>query len=80
MEGFGHTSSSPPTTGFCRLIDGSIIQIAETHNVTGDLIQSSIKIGDQNATLDAIGVAAVWLDDDGHVESMAAGGLKYFRV
>ncbi len=80
LKGFGHTSSSPSTSGFCRLIDGTIIQIAGTNNVTGDLIQSSIKIGKYNATFDAIGVAAARLDSEGRVETMAAGGLKHFKA
>ena len=80
LEGFGHISCSPPTTGFCRLIDGTIIQIAGTNNVTGDPIQSKITINDYEVTFDAIGVAAVRLDDKGRIEAMAAGGLNYFRV
>ncbi len=80
LKGFGHTSSSPPTSGFCRLIDGTIIRIAGTNNVTGDPIQSSIKIGKYNPTFNAIGVAAVRLDSEGRVETMAAGGLKHFKV
>jgi hypothetical protein len=80
LEGFGHISSSPQTTGFSRLIDGTIIQIAGTHNVTGDPIQSKIRIGKYDVNFDAIGVAAVRLDDDGEVKALAAGGLKYFKV
>jgi hypothetical protein len=79
IQGFGHSSSSPPTTGFCRLIDGTIIQIAATDSVTGDPIQSQINIGEHVVTFDAVGVAAVRLDHDGRVQSLAAGGLKYFE-
>jgi hypothetical protein len=80
LTGFLHTSSSPPATGFCRLIDGTIIQIAGTDSVSGDPIQSKISIGDYDVTFDAIGVAAVRLDVKGRVEAMAAGGLKHFKV
>ena len=80
LKGFGHISSSPPTTGFCRLIDGTIIQIAGTDNVAGDPIQSNITISDYEVTFDAIGVAAVRLNDEGSIEAMAAGGLSYFKV
>ena len=80
LKGFGHISSSPPTTGFCRLIDGTIIQIAGTDNVAGDPIQSNIIISDYEVTFDAIGVAAVRLNDEGGIEAMAAGGLSYFKV
>ena len=44
LVGRGHVSISPPTSGFCHLIDGTIIQIAGTNNVAGDPIQSTIKI------------------------------------
>ena len=80
LKGFGHTSSSPPTSGFCRLIDGTYIQIAGTDNVAGDTIKSNITIGDHEVTFDAIGVAAVRLDNEGRLEAMAAGGLIYFKV
>ena len=80
LKGFSHVSSSPPTTGFCRLIDGTIIQIAGTNNVAGDPIQSNIIISDYEVSFDAIGVAAIRLDDEGRVEALAAGGLKYFKV
>ncbi len=80
LKGFGHISSSPPTTGLCRLIDGTIIQVAGTNNVAGDSIQSSIKIDNHNVTFDATGVAAVRLDKNGRVEALAVGGLKYFKV
>ena len=80
LKGFHHTTASPPTTGFCRLIDGTIIQIAGTNNTAGDTIQSNITIGCSEATFDAIGVAAVRIDNEGNTEALAAGGLKYFKV
>jgi hypothetical protein len=80
LKGFSHVSSSPPTTGFCRLIDGTIIQIAGTDNVAGDPIQSNIIISDYEVSFDAIGVAAIRLDDEGRVEALAAGGLKYIKT
>ena len=80
LSGFRHVSSSPPTTGFCRLIDGTIIQIAGTNNVAGDPIQSTIKIGEHNVMFNSLGVAAVRLNDNGIVEALAAGGLSYFKA
>jgi hypothetical protein len=80
LDGFGHTSSSPPTTGLCRLIDGTVIQIAGTNNVAGDPIQSTIKIKNFDITFDAIGVGAVRLDGAGNVRAMAAGGLAIFNT
>lgn len=73
-------SSSPPTTGFCRLINGTIIQVAGTDNVSGDSIQSTIKVQGHKVFFDAIGVAAVRINDDGQVQAMVAGGLKSFKT
>ena len=80
LRGFGHTSASPPTSGFCRLIDGTLIQIAGTDSVAGDRIRSTVNIDGVQVTFDAIGVAAVRLDDRGRVQALAAGGLQYFRA
>jgi len=72
------SSSSPPTSGFCRLIDGTLIQLAGTRNVSGDPIISTRNINGHHVNFDAIGVAAVRLGKDGTVEALAAGGLKSF--
>ncbi len=74
-----HTFSAPPTTGHCRLIDGTVIQLAGTENVAGDQILSEIKIQNHSALFDAQGVAAVRLDQQGRVETLAAAGLKSFK-
>ena len=79
LKGFNHISSAPPATGFCRLIDGTVIHVAGTDEVSGDPIQTSFKIGEHMVTFDAMGVAAVRLDDQGHVRALAAGGLLSFR-
>jgi hypothetical protein len=78
LKGFNHISSAPPTTGFCRLMDGTLIQIAGTHRVTGDPIHSSVQLDSKKIIFDALGLAAVRIDTGGHLQSMAAGGLKYF--
>ncbi len=75
-----HVFIEPPTTGYCHLIDGTVIHLAGTKNVSGDLIQSTIKIEGQQVTFDAIGVAAARLNEEGKVEAMAAGGLKTFKA
>ena len=80
LEGFGHTSVAPPTEGFCHLIDGTVIQVAGTNDVGGDLIKSTINIGKHKVDFNAIGVAAVRLDKAGNVEALAAGGLKHFKA
>ena len=77
LKGFSHVSSSPPTTGFCRLIDGTIIQIAGTDNVAGDPIKSKIIINDYEVSFDAIGVAASRLNDEGR-RSSGSRRIKIF--
>jgi len=39
-----------------------------------------MKIGKYEVTFNAVGVAAVKLDEKGQVQSVAAGGLKYFKA
>ena len=80
LRGFGHTSAAPPTEGFCRLIDGTLIRIAGTDSVAGDRIRSAVVVGGWDVTFDAIGVAAVRLDEQGRVQALAAGGLKSFQA
>ncbi len=74
------SSSSPPASGFCRLIDGTVIQVAGTKNVSGDMIQSTKEVDGHPVTFDAIGVAAVRLNKEGALEALAAGGLKSFKA
>jgi hypothetical protein len=69
-----------PETGFCRLIDGTLIQIAGTNNAGGDPIVSTRKVDGFNVSFDAVGVAAVRVDREGKVQALAAGGLKYFKL
>jgi hypothetical protein len=72
------SSSSPPPTGFSRLVDGTLIQVAGSKRVSGDPIRTTRRIEDYQVTFDAIGVAAVRLSREGRVEALAAGGLKSF--
>jgi hypothetical protein len=80
LEGFGHVSSAPPTQGVCRLIDGTLIQVAGTHHVSGDPINSKTKVGKYDVAFSALGIAAVRLDEEGQVEALAAGGLTSFKT
>ena len=79
LTGFDHISSAPPTSGFCRLIDGTIIQIAGTKSVAGDPILSDTMISNSKLRIDAIGVVAIRSDELAKLRAMAAGGLKYFK-
>lgn len=76
LEGFGHISYAPPTTGFSYLLDGTLVQVAATENSTGDTIRTKMKIGKYDVSIDAIGVAAVRLDRKGNLEALVVGGLK----
>jgi hypothetical protein len=80
LEGFGHSSPIPPATGFCRLVDGTLIQVAGTNNGAGDPIKSTMKIGKYNVSFDAVGVAAARLDKNGKLEALAASELKSFEL
>lgn len=79
-EGFGYISNTPPTQGYARLIDGTLIQVSGKDNPAGDVIHSKKKIGKYTVIFDAVGIAAVRLDKDGQVQALAAGGLKYFKT
>jgi hypothetical protein len=77
---FDHVFVTPPTAGYCHLIDGTYIQVAGSKNVSGDSIRSKIKVRGYNVSFDAIGLFAVRLDENGHLQAMAAGGLKSFKT
>ena len=80
LDGFGYTSVAPPTEGICRLIDGTVIQVAGTQSAAGDVIESTIKIGRHSVSFNAVGLVAVRLDNEGKVEALAAGGLTFFKT
>jgi hypothetical protein len=80
LRGFNHSSCSPATTGFCRLIDGTVIYIAGSSDLSGDTIRTEFLIRDYSVSIDAIGVAAVRLDEKGQLQSLAAGSLSYFKT
>lgn len=80
LEGFGHTSLAPPTTGHSWLLDGTLIQTAATKSGAGDPLISRMTIGSYEVRFDAIGLAAVRLDEKGQVLALAAGGLKSFQA
>lgn len=71
-------SMMPGLRGQCRLIDGTIILASGEKEVMGDPIQETLVVQGHEVSFDAIGVAAVRLDAQGHVEAVAAGGLKRF--
>lgn len=79
LSGFGYQSSCPPATGHCRLLDGTIIRVAGSEQVAGDPINLNLGKEGLDARFDAIGVAALRMDEQGRVCALAAGGLKYFQ-
>jgi hypothetical protein len=80
LRDFEPLSCAPPTTGFSRMIDGTVIQIAGTNNISGDTMQTDFKVNNYDVFVDAVGVAAVRLDENGNPEALAAGGLKSFKA
>ncbi len=77
---FGRRSSSPPTSGHCRLIDGTEIVVAGTVKPSGDPIRAVVHVGPRDVHVDAVGVVGVRLAQDGSLEALAAGGLKHFQT
>ncbi|HNX54014.1 MAG TPA: hypothetical protein PKO30_00410 [Prolixibacteraceae bacterium] len=80
LKDFDHTSCAPPTTGWSRLIDGTIIHVAGTKQVSGDTIRTEFKIDKFAVSLDAVGVAAIRLDKSGNVKTFAASSLKHLKT
>lgn len=80
LSDFGRRSACPSTRGQCRLIDGTVILLAGEKQVTGDPIQATFEVKGRKVTVDAVGVAAVRLADDGTLEALAAGGLRQFEA
>ena len=74
------TSFAPPTTGFCRLTDGTFIRVAGTDSFEGDTIRSVDNVRGFRVHFDAVGIAAVRLNEAGKVQALAAGGLKSFKA
>jgi hypothetical protein len=80
LRDFTHASYAPPTTGFCRMIDGTVILAAGSNQASGDPIQKEFKVSRYTASVDAVGIVAVRLDKNGNLEALAAGSLKSFQV
>lgn len=79
LRDFHEVSKFPPTTGFCRLIDGTVIHVAGTHDISGDPIRKEFMVNGFPVFVDAMGMAAVRLDEAGEIRALAAGSLKSFR-
>jgi hypothetical protein len=77
-SGFG-SSVAPGTSGRLRLLDGTVIHASGTHDVMGDPLQIAFPVNGHDVSFDAIGIAAVRLDTNGHLAAMAAGGLRSFQ-
>jgi hypothetical protein len=78
-SGVGSASMMPKPSGQCRLLDGTVILASGEKDVLGDPIQKTLNVDGHEVAFDAVGVAAVRLENDGKVEAMAAGGLKSFK-
>jgi len=53
--------------------------LAGTHDVSGDPVQTTMKISGHDVTVDAMGIVGVRLDRNGQLVALAAGGLKRFE-
>jgi hypothetical protein len=73
-------SMMPKPSGQCRLLDGTVMVASGEKEALGDPIQKTLYVNGHAVAFDAVGVAAVRLDQQGKVEAMAAGGLKSFRA
>lgn len=80
LQGFATTSAAPPTTGFCRLLDGTVIYAAGTEQVAGDPIHASFSVRGRPVKIQAEGLAAVRLDAEGQLDALAAGSLKSVQL
>ncbi len=69
-----------PSSGHCRLIDGTVIHIAGENNAAGDPIVKDIDIDGVKVSFDAIGIAAIRIGADGKPEALAAGGLQKIKT
>jgi len=76
----GHRTIRPPTSGRCRLIDGTEIIVAGTKDVAGDPIDVKYKINGFEISAIAMGVLGVRLSTDGKLNALAAGGLSRFKL
>ncbi len=73
-------SMEPGTSGRIKLLDGTVILASGSHHVMGDPIKRSLTVNGHRVTFDAVGLAAVRLNEQGEVEALAAGGLKLFAT
>jgi hypothetical protein len=74
LRDLDRASYAPSSAGISRLIDGTVIQVAGEKTVSGDPIRSELEIDGHRVSVDAIGVAAVRLDEKGRTRAFAAGG------
>lgn len=80
LANFEHKSFAPPTTGHCKLIDGTIIHTAGTNDISGDPLNIEFEMNGQTVVIDAVGVSAVRFDRNNNLQALVAGGLKYFET
>jgi hypothetical protein len=80
LDEFGLQSAAPPARGECRLLDGTHILVAGEKDAAGDPIQAVVEVKGRKVAVEAIGLAAIRLAEDGSLEALAAGGLKRLEV
>ena len=78
--GWDRQHMAPPTTGHCRLIDGTRILAAGDKDPAGDPIRTTLDMDGRKIRVEGVGVIAVRLARDGHLDALAGGGLKLFEA
>lgn len=68
----------PPAKGRSRLLDGTHIIASSEESAEGDHIAGEFDLEEHKVVVDAVGLVAVRLNEAGHVQALAAGGLKRF--
>ena len=69
-------TAAPSQAGAIRLLDGTRIMLAGERNVAGDPVEASFAFGEHTVHMEAVGVTAARLGQDGQLDAFVAGGLK----
>lgn len=78
--GWDRRHLAPAAAGQCRLLDGTVILAAGEQDAAGDPIRTGFEVNGRKVQVDCVGLVAVRFEDDGHLEALAAGGLRRFET
>ncbi|HNU51015.1 MAG TPA: hypothetical protein PKJ98_08990 [Verrucomicrobiota bacterium] len=77
--GWDRPGAAPPRTGTCRLLDGTVIWLAGTRQLTGDPIAVEETVSGKPVRATATGVLAIRFDAAGRIDALALGGATRFQ-